>query len=88
MLLKGHSEAELRFLAPKRDLPQLFGYRGENLGFLSRDRKLGVSESDLPPGAVALAPFSKREKGKILDLLKEEDFLKKYTEQDRSSYCI
>ena len=88
MLLREHSETSLRFLGPKKDLPLLFGDHGETLGLLAGERKLVVGESDLPRGAVALAPFSKKEKGNLLGILTEEDFLKKYTEHDRSIFCI
>ena len=88
MLLGEQSGAAFRFLAPKNDLPLLFGYRGETPGLLAEGRKLAVGEGDLPRGAVALAPFSKKEKRKTLGLLTEEDFLEKYTEHDRSIYCI
>ena len=80
MLLREHSETSLRFLGPKKDLPLLFGDHGETLGLLAGERKLVVGESDLPRGAVALAPFSKKEKGNLLGILTEEDFLKKYTD--------
>ncbi|MGM9567347.1 MAG: elongator complex protein 3 [Clostridia bacterium] len=88
MLLKAYDEPSLRFLGPKKDLPLLFGYQGETPGLLAVERKLAVGESDLPRGAVALAPFSKKEKRNILGILTEEDFLEKYTERDRSIYCI
>ena len=88
MLLGEQSGAAFRFLAPKNDLPLLFGYRGETPGLLAEGRKLAVGEGDLSRGAVALAPFSKKEKRKTLGLLTEEDFLEKYTEHDRSIYCI
>lgn len=86
MLLRGHEEPSLRILGPKKDLPLLFGNHSENLSLLAGNRNLAIGEGSLPRGAVALAPFLKKEKGKILGLLMEADFLKEYTEQDRSLY--
>lgn len=88
MLLKGRSEEQLRFAAVKEDLPLLFGDHSENLRRLASEKELVIGEGDLPRGAVALTPFAKKEKRRLLALLTEQDFLEKYTEHDRSVYCI
>lgn len=88
MVLREHGGSALRILAPKRELPLVFGDHGRNLSKLSFDGSLAVSEGDLPPGAVALAPYDKRRKQEILSMLTWEDFIEKYTEQDRSIDCF
>lgn len=88
MAVKDRPERELRILAPKRDIPLVFGHHSENLSILADGRSLVVSEGALAEGAVALAPYDKKRKKEILSLLTWEDFLENYTKQDRSIDCI
>lgn len=88
MALREHPVGALRILAPKRELPLVFGDHGKNLPLLSVNRTLAVSEGDLPPGTVALAPYEKSKKREILSVLSWEDFIENYTKQDRSIVCF
>lgn len=88
MALWEHPEGNLRVLAPKRELSLVFGDHGKNMSILSANRSLAVSDGNLPLGTVALAPYDKRKKNEILSVLTWEDFIKKYTEQDRSIVCF
>ena len=88
MLLANFDGDRCRILAPKRDLPLIFGHNGTHLEEIACGRLLAVSESDLPLGAVALAPYEKHRKTEILSLLTESDFLEQYTKYDRSISCI
>ncbi|MBQ1252394.1 MAG: radical SAM protein [Firmicutes bacterium] len=88
MLLANFDGDRCRILAPKRDMPLIFGHDGTHLEEIACGRLLAVSESDLPLGAVALAPYEKHRKTEILSLLTEKDFLEQYTKYDRSISCI
>lgn len=88
MVARGHEGEDLRFLAPKNDLPLIFGDNRENLKQLVGNRKLAVSSSALPPGTVAAAPYPKKEKARPFAVLSEGDFLKKYLEAQRRAFCI
>ena len=88
MLLEEEKGERFRILAPKRDLPLIFGHNGTHLDEIAQGRILAVSESDLPSGTVALAPYEKHRKNEILSVLTEKDFLEQYTKYDRSISCI
>lgn len=88
ILLREYPEGDFRILAPKKDLPLVFGDHSENIPRLEQGRTLAVSEAELPMGAVALAPYDKKKKQEILAVFTWQDFLEYYTKQDRSIYCI
>ncbi|MBR5329140.1 MAG: radical SAM protein [Firmicutes bacterium] len=88
MVLKSRSEGALRILAPKKELPLVFGDHSQNLSLIAEGRDLAVSEGDLPLGTIALVPYDKKKKHEILSVLTWEDFIENYTEQDRSIYCF
>ena len=88
MLLREYPHVDCRILAPKKELPLVFGDHSENMSLLKQGRNLAVSEAELPLGTVALAPYDKKKKQEILAVLTWQDFLENYTKQDRSIYCI
>ena len=88
MLLREYPNVDCRILAPKKELPLVFGDHSENMSLLKQGRRLAVSEAELPLGTVALAPYDKKKKQEILAVLTWQDFLENYTKQDRSIYCI
>ncbi len=77
-----------RIIVPKRDLPLVFGDGGGTLAELAGGRRLAAGEGMLPSGTVALAPYPKEEKHRILAMIDEASFLKKYTERDDTTDCI
>ena len=88
MLLRDAEGDRFRVLAPKQDMPLIFGHNGTHLDEVAEGRLLAVSESELPRGTIALAPYEKHRKTEILSLLTEKDFLELYTKYDRSISCI
>lgn len=88
MLAKGHENEDIRFLCPPNDLPLVFGDRKENIRAMGVHRKVAVSGADLPPGTLAMTPYEKGAKGHPFAVLRERDFLTKYTKIYRSLYCI
>lgn len=87
LLLRYYPEGAFRILAPKKELPLVFGDHSENLPRIKSGRTLAVSEAELPLGTVALAPYDKKKKQEIIAVLSWQDFLEEYTKQDRSIYC-
>ena len=87
-LLENCEEGAVRIVAPKDDLPLLFGDGGGNIAALAKKRKISVGEANLPLGTIALTPYDKKKTDVFLGVLSEENFLEDYTKKDRSDFCI
>ncbi len=92
MLLSEETAQNIRLLAPREDLPLLFGYQRQNIRRLHADypgRQLTIgADGTLPKGAVALGSMKGKNRRDRLKVINNEDFLREYQQKLAGSHCI